>query len=173
MKDIALIRMEVLPWSVNAKRGCVDTSSLHAILTWSNHTLCLVSLLFIEGCPRITLLQWLKTLFQIPSVHYLRCQFCLVSLSWHTQQPNPTPLCMCIVIVEIKETCRVLTCDFSSKLARSFKICSTCERLFPTSVKADSLSDTISKAALTWNETQQYMNEESSLSPETHQFNNW
>lgn len=159
--------MEVASWSVNAKLGYVDTScnsymklshfvSGHSALYWAR--------------PRITLLQWLKTLFQIPSVRYLRHQFCIpVSLSWHTQQPNSIPLCTCIVIVEIKENCRVLTWDFSSKLARSFKICSTCERLFPTSVKADSLSDTTSKAALTWNETQLCMNEESSTSPEAHQ----
>lgn len=45
-------------------------------------TLWLVTLLFIEGCPRTGPLQWLKTLFQIPSVHYLRHWFCpLVSLS--------------------------------------------------------------------------------------------
>lgn len=165
LKNVALIGIEVAPWSVNAKLGYVDTSCNSYM---KQSTLWLVALLFIEECPRITLLQWLKTLFQIPSVRYLGHWFCLaVSLSWHTQQPNPIPLCICIVIVEIKEACRVLTYDFSSKLARSFKICSTCELLFPTSVKADSLSDTISKAALTWNETQLCMNEESSTSLET------
>lgn len=158
--------MEVASWSVNAKLGYVDTScnsymklshfvSGHSALYWAR--------------PRITLLQWLKTLFQIPSVPYLRHQFCLpVSLSWHSTTKFHSPLHV-HSHRKIKENCRVLTWDFSSKLARSFKICSTCERLFPTSVKADSLSDTTSKAALTWNETQLWMNEESSTSPEAHQ----
>lgn len=41
-------------------------------------TLWLVTLLFVEGCPRTGPLQWLKTLFQIPFAYYLRHWFCPV-----------------------------------------------------------------------------------------------